>query len=241
MPTNAKSNNNTLVNRTGNNSEKLCLVNYKRPYVCCFQKNKKSYGLLDIFFCHLIGLLLIYFCYCPNIYSHCNKEWRNLSSMWQSTGFSIRASSRRNSQTISRELATYFSLVITPVFTNNIRNICHRTQTWNWQSFVLEKPESLALILSSFHHSIIKAKHSAEQSWISPKLWGLGANAAQCIRKFPHILSMNGKVKQSSWHVLWEWILRGPDFKTLPGKNYPLTPLETRTFGASFSFSTYSI
>lgn len=33
---------------------------------------------------------------------------------------------------ISRELAAYYSLEITSVFTNNVRNICCRTQTLDW-------------------------------------------------------------------------------------------------------------
>ena len=156
-------------------------------------------------------------------------------------GFSIRASGRRNSQTISRELAAYFSLEITPVFTNNIRNICHRTQTWNRQSFVLEKPKSLALILSSFHHSIIKAKHSAEQPWISPKLWGLGANAAQCIRKIS-MHSLDQRQGQAEFMTCpLGMSSKRSRFQNLTGGTCPLTPLGTRTsFGASFSFSTYS-
>ena len=52
----------------------------------------------------------------------------------------------RNSLTICRELiVTYITLEITPVFTNNMRNIHRRTQTLDRQSFVLEKPKSLAL------------------------------------------------------------------------------------------------
>ena len=51
-----------------------------------------------------------------------------------------------------------------------MRNICHKTQTLDRQSFVLGKPKSLASILSSFH-SIIKAKHSAEQPYNFPKTW----------------------------------------------------------------------
>ena len=45
----------------------------------------------------------------------------------------------------------------------NMRTIKYyrRTQTLDRQSFVLEKPKSLDLILSSFHRSIIKAKHSS--------------------------------------------------------------------------------
>lgn len=51
--------------------------------------------------------------------------------------------------TISHELATYVSWEITPVFTNIMRNIFCRTQTLDQQSFVFEKPKSLALIIYS--------------------------------------------------------------------------------------------
>ena len=44
---------------------------------------------------------------------------------------------------ISCELATYFSLKITPVFTQNVWKIGPRTQILDWQSFVLEKPKEL--------------------------------------------------------------------------------------------------
>ena len=112
-----------------------------------------------------------------------------------------------NSLAISRELAAYYSLEIIPVFTINMRNICCRTQTLDRQSFVLEKPNNLApIILSSFHHSMIKAKHAAEQPCIQPKPWSLGTKAAQCLRKFPHILSMYSKVKQSSQRMLLDLI-----------------------------------
>ena len=47
-----------------------------------------------------------------------------------SSGFSIRAGGQRNSPAIACELGAYFSLEITPNFTNSMRNIRTEHKLW---------------------------------------------------------------------------------------------------------------
>ena len=73
--------------------------------------------------------------------------------------------------------------------TFSISSVKRRRQVWS-------KCRLLFWTLSSFPHSVIKAKHSTEQPCIFSKLWGLGAKEVQRMRKFPHVLSITLNIQQ---------------------------------------------
>ena len=95
-------------------------------------------------------------------------------------GFQQAHGGQQNSLAISHQLATYFSLEINPVFTNEMRNVSHRTQT------LVKKPKSCLNyeLLSLFNHQSQTLYWAA----LHPKPRGLGAKAAKLVRKFPCVL-----------------------------------------------------
>ena len=66
-------------------------------------------------------------------------QFPDMSKIDPNSGFSIRAGGWQNSAAIGREIAAYFSLEITPNFTNNIRNIGTEDKPRIRKDFLMKK------------------------------------------------------------------------------------------------------
>ena len=86
------------------------------------------------------------------------------------------------------KFAGYFTSTCRLLFFGNLPSFYKWNEKHLPQNTNLGRKTSLALILSCFPCSIIKAKLVTEQPCISPKPWGLGAKAAKLVRKFPCVL-----------------------------------------------------